>query len=133
MLSKAKKDSFGMREIGDAANNLVIRAQRPATLGKIPEERLRRLRAYSQGLLAPLIKHIEEEIVRPEEVVFILGAAALFTQLKYVMRTDKIPFGPTVEEIFEGRKEVVLPEKYLETPDPAPEEILPRVKARRKQ
>lgn len=132
MLSKAKKNSFTQREIADTANNLVIRSLRPASLGEIPEERLRKLRAYSQALLAPLVKHIGEEIIRPEEVVSVLATAALFTQLKYVMKTDKLPFGPTVNEIYEGRAAVELPEKYLETPEPSDDEILPAVKQRKK-
>ncbi len=79
------------------------------------------------------MKHIEAEIIRPEEVVMVLATAALYTQLRYVMHTERVPYGPTVNEIYEGREEVILPEKYLETPDPSPDEILPRVGKRRKQ
>jgi hypothetical protein len=127
LLSKSKKNTFGAREIGDAINNVVIKSLRPASMGTIPEARLRKLRAYSQGLLAPLLKHIDEDILRPEEVVMVLATAALFTQLKYVMRTDRLPMGPLVNELYEGKEAVVLPEQYLATAEPEGDEVLPRI------
>lgn len=114
-----------MREVGEAVNNAVVKAFAPSSIGPIPEPRLRKLRAYSQGLLAPMLKHVEEEIIRPEEVVMVLLTAALFTQLKYVMRTDKLPLAGRVNDLYEGKEAVILPERYLQTPEPAPAEILP--------
>lgn len=126
-LVNKKKNSFTQREIGDSANNLVIRSLRPASLGEIPEERLRKLRAYSQGLIAPMINHMELGIIRPEEIVAVLATGALFIQLKHVMRTDKLPLGPKVNEIYEGDEAVVLPEDYLSVGEPTNDEILPRI------
>lgn len=109
----------------------MIRALRPASIGEIPEARLRKLRAYSQGLVAPLLKHIEQDIIRPEEVVVVLSTAALFVQLKNVMRTDRLPMGPAVIDIYDGPEAVVLPEQYLATAEPADDEILPRLAKKR--
>lgn len=134
-MNKSKKNTFTQREIGDATNNAVVRALRPASLGEIQEARLRQLRAYSQGLLGPTLKHVEDEVLKPEELVIVLTTAALFVQLKHVMGTDKMPLGPKVIELYEGPSAVVLPEKYLETPEPTEDEILPSVvkKGRRKK
>lgn len=111
----------------------MARGLKPASLGaEIPEARLRKLRAYSQGLIAPLIKHTEEGLVRPEEVVIILLAGALFTQLRHVLDSEKVPAGPLVNELFEGKDAVELPDFYLETPDPSGDEISPR-KVRKKR
>jgi hypothetical protein len=82
-----------------------------------------------------MIRHIEEEppVLAPEELVLVLTTAALFVQLKYVMRTDKLPLGPLVNEIYQGDEAVVLPERYLQTPEPSDDEILPRMGRPRKK
>lgn len=127
MINKGKKtSSFSQREIASSANNLVIQSLRPASIGEIPESRLRKLRAYSQALIAPLTKHLETGVFRPEEVVMILATGALFVQMRHVMRTDKIPSGQRVADIYEGEA-VVLPEAYLATAEPTDDEILPRM------
>jgi hypothetical protein len=133
--TERKKHHFTQREIGEAVNNAVVKALKPAALGEIPETRLRRLRAYSQGAVAAMIRHIEEEppVLAPEELVLVLTTAALFVQLKYVMRTDKLPLGPLVNEIYQGDEAVVLPERYLQTPEPSDDEILPRMGRPRKK
>jgi hypothetical protein len=133
LLSNTKKNTFTQREVADATNNAVIRSLRPASLGEIPEPRLRKLRAYSQGLLAPVLKHIEAEVLRPEEAVMVLTTAALFTQLKHVMRTDKMPTAGLVNDMYDGPEAVVLPEQYLATAEPAEEEVLPRIGRPRKR
>lgn len=134
MLSKGKKNTFTQREVADSANNLVIRSLRPASIGEISDSQLRKLRAYSQGLLAPVLKHVDQELLRPEEAVMVFATAALFLQLKHVMHTDRLPMGPKVVDIYDGPEAVVLPEDYHKYGEPSDDEILPRIgkPARRK-
>jgi hypothetical protein len=82
-----------------------------------------------------MLRHVEEEppILKPEELVLVLTTAALYVQLKYVMKTDKLPMGPLVTEIYEGPEAVVLPERYLSTPEPDAEKIRPRLGRPRKK
>jgi hypothetical protein len=128
-----QKNTFTQREVGDSANNLVVRAMKATSLGELSDARLRKLRTYSQAALAPMLKHVDEEVIRPEELVIILATAALFVQMTRVMRTSKMPMGPAVEDIYEGREAVILPERYLETPEPRDDEILPQVQKKKKK
>lgn len=138
-LTKKIKNTFTAREVGDSCNNLVLRSLRPVSLGEIPEARIRKLRAYSQAVMAPMLKHVEEELLRPEEVVMILATAALFVQLRYVLRSDKVPMGISARDLYEGPEAVVLPAEYFATADPvsdpggAKDEVLPRVGKTRKR
>lgn len=87
------KDTFQPREIGEAVNNALVMARKPVA-GEIPEERFgRKLRPYAIALVAPVTEALEEELIRPEEAVVILLAAALLLHMQHVMHSDKVPMG----------------------------------------
>lgn len=127
MTAKNKKGLFTAREIADSASNLVVRGLKPVSLGdEIPEARLRKLRAYSQAALAPMLKHMEEEteagktLIAPEELVMVLATAALFVQLRYVLKTDKLPASLIATDLYEGPTPVDLPEETQNFLDETP-------------
>ena len=86
---------YSVREIAQHLNNCVVATLNHET-GPIPRERLDRLFAYTQALVAAPIEHVEEGYLRFEELVEILVAAAFFIHLQYVMAGEKVPFKPTV-------------------------------------
>ena len=75
-----KKDPNGYtkRQIGIAIQNAVVSALHPPS-GEVPQKRLARLREYAIAVVEPLRRHLveDEELLRPEELVVVLTAAAL--------------------------------------------------------
>lgn len=104
-----KQDStFTPKEIATFLNNAVAASLRPNSLGEIPQERLRRLHEIAQALIEPLLELLDEDskdsgLIRPEEAVCILAAAALFVHLKEVMGTDKLPLAGVTDALY-GKK-----------------------------
>ena len=90
--SNPASNKFSAREVGDALNNGLSRALNPASLIKpLDDSRLRKIRNFGEALTKVTFKFVEQKIIAPEELVAIYAGAALFAQLKYVMRTDKMP------------------------------------------
>lgn len=100
-MPKEKSDTFTQKEIATSINNAIVFAKAPNRLGVIVEDRLRRLRNYSEALFAPLDAEIEDEYLRPEEAVLICLCGALYMQMKHVMGTDKIPMSGTAKAALE--------------------------------
>jgi len=74
---KKENNGYTHRGIGVAIQNAVVAALHP-TGNEIPQKRLARLRGYAIAVLEPLRIHLsEEELLRPEELVVVLLAAAL--------------------------------------------------------
>lgn len=65
-------------------NNAVLYTRRPATR-PIAENDMRLLKAYMEGICAPLHAEAEAGYITYEEIVFILAAGALFTHLQKVI------------------------------------------------
>lgn len=89
-MKKEKKDLFTKREILTILNNAVIYSLSPSS-GKIPEKRLRKLRAYAQALAALPLKHLNDKVLTPEELVAILAVSAMWVHCSKVMENSKIP------------------------------------------
>ena len=78
---KTSSELFTARELRTYLNNAVVAALRPATLGlEIPRKRLYRLSAYVRAFCEDTFEHVEEGLLRPEELVLIFLAAALYVQ-----------------------------------------------------
>lgn len=99
-----QRRGFTQRELAEAANNLVVKALRPLSLGEIPEERLRKLRAYAQAVIKPCFEHVEEGLLRPEELVAIGAVFTMYTQTALVMHTDKLPMAPLAGDMYDEDK-----------------------------
>lgn len=92
MKSKTEAKKFSAREVGEALNNSLSKCLNPASLTKpLDDARLRKIRTFGEALTKVTFKYVEESLLAPEELVAIYAGAALFAQLKYVMRTDKMP------------------------------------------
>lgn len=77
----AAKDLFTAKEINIFLNNALLAARQPRSLEiPIPEARLRKLRNYLTALLQPIETELQDELLRPEEVVFMLLAGAAYYQ-----------------------------------------------------
>lgn len=99
-----KENSFTQRQVSIAANNALAIAMKPSRLGKIPESRLKHLRAVAQALVEPVLQLIlvedpQDKLMEPEELVATLLSAALFVQLQYVIGTDKVPMARLAAEV----------------------------------
>ena len=80
-IRKKANDLFTSREIKTYLNNAVIATLRPATLGaEMPRKRLFRLSGYVSALTKEVFSHVEEGLLRPEELVLIFLAASLAVQ-----------------------------------------------------
>jgi hypothetical protein len=87
-----KEKLFTPKEIAVALHNTALMTQ-ASKVGRISEPRMRRLREYTEALLEPVREHLGEELLRPEELVFVLTTAALIVQQLHVLGTDKLPLG----------------------------------------
>lgn len=91
---------FSNKELAAWLNNAVIASLAPPT-GKIPEKRMRHLKPYVLGIIAPLFEHVAEEAIRPEELVAVLTTAARFTHNVLILKTDAykaVDVVPTMED-----------------------------------
>jgi len=80
-VKKKANDLFSSREIKTYLNNAVIAALRPATLGaEMPRKRLFRLSGYVKAMVDEVNSHVEEGLLRPEELVLIFLASGLAVQ-----------------------------------------------------
>ncbi len=80
-VKKKSNDLFSSREIKTYLNNSIIAALRPATLGaEMPRKRLFRLSGYVSALVSEVNEHVEEGLLRPEELVLIFLASSLAVQ-----------------------------------------------------
>jgi hypothetical protein len=86
-VASKQKNTYTPREISAALNNAVQAALKPDS-GEIPEKRLRRLHEYTSALIEPIVEHMKEELLRPEEMVAILAAAALYTHTTEVLQVE---------------------------------------------
>lgn len=92
MINKvSKRVSYTQRDIADSLNNAVGRVLRPASLKMPDDERMGRLRRYAFYVLQPLLEHVSDGLLKPEELTAILTSAAFFVHLKMTMKTDKFP------------------------------------------
>lgn len=108
---------FSKKVIGEQLNNLVVITRQPNSLkAEIQENRLKGLRNYMQAIVGPLVSHIEEGLIKPEEMVFILTSASLWFHLVHVLKTDKLPLGPSVKKMFETKINKELPEIDVKCP-----------------
>lgn len=100
-MAKKQIDTFNQKEVATAINNALTFSLRPSKLeGQLPEKRLTKLRSYALPVFAPLIDMIEEEVLRPEEVVIIALAGAMLVQALHVMKTTHLPAVAVVEDLF---------------------------------
>ena len=90
MRKKTDPSRFTQREIFEALNNTVVKTLSPASSGIIPDARLRKLRTYALAATAPMIEHTQEGLLSPEELVALLGSAALYVHMRYVMGTENV-------------------------------------------
>lgn len=97
-MSKKKNDLYSVRDLQGALNNAVLISGSPST-GEIPEARKRRLREYAQASIEPVVEHIEEGLLSPQEAVHIHCCAALFTYIRHVQGGDKLPASKQVKEL----------------------------------
>lgn len=101
--SKKTAKTATQREISESINNSLTLARRPARVGEIPEERLRKLRTYIQAAVLPMMEHVEEGYLTGEELVFALLCGAQFAQVVSVMHSDTPPKTETSQVIW-GKK-----------------------------
>lgn len=85
-----EKKTNSVKDISLMLNNALAFCRVPAS-GAIPEKRMRALSGYALALIAPLKDDMKDELLRPEEAVFVLVSAALMTQALHVQKTDKLP------------------------------------------
>ncbi len=111
-MRKKSLPNFSVKERGIALNNAVVACLRPQG-AIISDARLRKLRAYAQALIKPLIEHVtggvDDEGAFPpclsyEELTAILTSAALFVHLNHVLGSDKVP-QKYVSDILYGEEE----------------------------
>lgn len=110
------------REIAIQLNNLTVLARMPATLGyAIPDGRLKKLRAYAEAIVDPLYRHLDEDLLLPEELVFVLVACALMVQAGRVVGAGRLPaveqaelLAPRTRKRGEGSGENLRKEKKSE-------------------
>lgn len=87
-----KSQSFNPREIGLHLTNAMTFASRPTSLSsEITEKRMPRLREYMEAVAEPLFEHVDDDLLCPEELVFVFAAAAVYTHQRLVLKTDKLP------------------------------------------
>ena len=72
---------FTRKEILLALNNALVAARSPEGTKELSEKDSRVLRAYTQALVAPCIEHVRDGLLEPEELVFVLTAAATYASL----------------------------------------------------
>lgn len=100
----ARRDLFSARDILVHLNNLVVMSQKPRSLGHdIPPARMRKLHSYSSAILEPLMEHLDEELLEPEELVFVLLACAITVQSSRVVKTSKVP-GAQIADLVVGKR-----------------------------
>ncbi len=99
-----EKNTFSAKDIGLSLNNSLATCRTPAS-GPIPEARMRALSGYALALIAPLRQDMGDELLRPEEAVFILVSAALMTHALYVQKTDKLPMLVDAQKVLDDAAE----------------------------
>lgn len=85
--------TYSNKEILDRIQNAVIAASRSANL-ELDEHSVRRLRTYTEAVLAPLRQHVEEPDLHftSEQLVVVLLTAAQFVQTFDAMNLDNSPY-----------------------------------------
>lgn len=106
-----EKTTWTQREIAAAISNAVVQAAHPNSLKVIPPERMRCLREYAQAACEVMLEHTEETLppddrplLRPEELVLILLAGALFVQATKIMGSTSITNLEVGRLLFEKEK-----------------------------
>lgn len=96
---KKQNSLHTIRDVSVALNNMMAVVLHPES-GEIKEPRLKRLREFSQALIAPLEELVnggrDEQgefgpCLKPEELVAVLIAAALYVHLSSVSQTERLP------------------------------------------
>lgn len=90
---KLKDTHYSIKEITAILNNAVIFQQ--DAIRNLSAARATRLKEYSAALIEPVYEHMEEDLLTPQEAVFILSAAALILHMK----VNKIKSLPAKEKI----------------------------------
>jgi hypothetical protein len=94
--------NFTARDVLGALNNAVLMSSKPS---RAPLRKRQNLREYAMALLEPTQQHVDDELLTPEELVFVLSVAAMFVQMRHVMQTDAVPMAKEVKAIFDGETE----------------------------
>lgn len=105
--SKKLTKTASQREIQDMINNALTLARRPARLGEIAPERLRKLLPYVNAIMKPLMEHVqpsEEGWLEGEELVMCLLTCAMIAQTVCVMHSDTPPRTETATAIWGSKK-----------------------------
>lgn len=119
MNSRTENKGFSRKQIGEAINNALVLCRTPTSYkGEIGEKRLVHLQNYMIELINPAFDHIDEGLLKPEELVFILTAGALFIQCSQINQDEKIPLGPEISRLFMKKlKKTSLPPIDVKCPE----------------
>lgn len=79
------------REVAEALNNAVLAAGHTTALAKLDDGRRAKLGQYSLEIMNILYADVEAGDLTGEELVFVLGGAALLTQCLKVQHSIKLP------------------------------------------
>ena len=91
---------FTHREIAVMLNNCIAATMRPMALGlEIPEARKRKLRNLATEVIQELELMVEEDVLRAEEVVFMLVASAFAMHLKCAEWSEPLPYAKFCQEL----------------------------------
>jgi len=93
MSDRENNKLYTKKEISIILNNATIAALRPSTLGEISDERIRTLKEYTMALIEPCGEHLDEGLLKPEELVAVFTAAAYLVHVRDVMKKDTLPAG----------------------------------------
>jgi hypothetical protein len=101
---------FSKKDIGVCLNNALVLVKNPNSLRpSMSELRIKGLKQYLKELLSPVIQHLDDNMLYPEEVVFMFVCAALYIQAYYIMETDKLPMAIGIKELFNKKVFEKLP------------------------
>jgi hypothetical protein len=87
---KKEKEYYSKHEVGNFLRNAQLAALRYDEF-PVTETRVKRLRPYVEGILAPLCEHVDEKLLSPHELVSSLMAAAMYIHATYVLEWRNIP------------------------------------------
>ncbi len=107
---RREPSNYSAKEIAVLLNNAVAVSRHPET-GDIDDRRLRQCKAFALAMIQPLEDLVNGGIddedgkpfppcIRPEELVCILVAGALYIQQAVVLGTDVLPQTRVTEQLF---------------------------------
>lgn len=89
-MATKKPETYTQKEIGGMLTNAVVFSFGSSGMAGITEGRKRQLHAYLNAAMDIFAQHVREEVITPEELVFVLAGGALYCHGALVMKTGKM-------------------------------------------